>query len=187
MSISSGGPNHYIGEAAVHATIAQLILRGYNPARPLFDHGPSDDFYLTYQGGAKIWRFQVRSKSFNWNPDKDSGNGIHIPLPACVLEKDIGLDFVSAVFWDGFTWWLGLFLPSDLRTLFKRNKIGSWAKPRKNASSGTLTFSFNFKCRANPIMTLDRGRIDVSKHFHHVSGGSWDTHFPHRIKSNVLP
>jgi len=162
MSFSSGGSNHYIGEAAVHATIATLILRGYNPARPLFDHSPLDDFYLSHQGGSRIWRFQVRSKSFIWNSDKDSSSSIGIPLPACVLEEGDGLDFVSAVFWDGRVWWQALFQPSDLRDFHTSNKIGSHARPRKNASSGNLALRFTFKCRTNPVITLDRGRIDVT-------------------------
>lgn len=186
MSYSSGGPNHYIGEAAVHATIAQLIMRGYNPARPLFDHGPSDDFYLSYQGGSRIWRFQVKSISFVWNQKKDSSTSVKLPVPACVLEKDTGLDYVSAVFWDGLVWWLALFPPSDLRKLHKQNGIGSLGKVRGNASSGTLTFRFGFERRANPIVTLNRGKIDVTKHFHHFTNGLWDTQFPHKIKMQKI-
>ena len=54
--------NHYIGLAAEYRVMAELLLRGYNPARTVFDEGI--DILLDY--GAKI---QVRTARPNNNKE----------------------------------------------------------------------------------------------------------------------
>lgn len=188
---------HYQGDAALYAALSQFLIRGYNPAKPLYDEADSDDFWIRNDfGKKKIFRCQARSSGFagkgckkigkkeKWVESSrgDEANGT-IQFPQSVLED--GVDIVVMCLFHKDKFLIGLFDANDIHKLCNEGVGGNTNRERKEKQRPTISFRWSIKIsnintKKNPnIITqvfLSKNK-DVSFHFDQ-RGGKWDEIFP---------
>lgn len=180
---------HYQGDAALYAALSQFLIRGYNPAKPLYDEADSDDFWIRNDfGEKKIFRCQARSSGFGgkgcekigkkemWvlrpKPKGDEANGT-IQFPQSVLEDGVDLVVMCIFHIDRF--FIGLFDADDINKL--RNKGSGGKTNRKEGKQRpTISFRWSIKISENGAKVF-LNKEDVSSHFDQ-RGGKWDELFP---------
>lgn len=168
---------HYRGEAAVHAFVSRLLLRGHNPGRPLFDEGAADDLYVSIRGRKSLFRIQVKSRKIDWHPDGDISYSIKFSMPDEIIHEDSSLDLVAVCFWDQEKWLIGIFDGEDVRMLLSAG-VGSRVK-RKPPHGPEIHFRSIIDLRHERRVSFSS--IDVSHNFRET-GGRWDELFPSRFE-----
>lgn len=167
---------HYRGEAAVHAFVSRLLLRGHNPGRPLFDEGAADDLYVSIRGRKDILRIQVKSRKIEWRVGSVISSSTKFSIPDEIIDDDSSLDVVVICFWDDERWLIGVFDGPDIRSLLS---TGAGCRLKRKPPHGP---EIHFRA----IIDLRNGREvrfsgeDVSRNFRET-GGRWDELFPARI------
>jgi hypothetical protein len=169
---------HYRGEAAVHAFVSRLLLRGHNPGRPLFDEGAADDLYVSVRGRKAVVRVQVKSRKIEWHTGRDISKSITVSIPDEIVDEESSLDLVVVCFWDEERWLIGLFDGSDIRRLLTSG-VGCRVS-RKHPHGPEIHFRTIIDLRAQRRLTFSG--MDVSRHFLEKEG-KWDELFPSRFDS----
>jgi hypothetical protein len=169
---------HYRGEAAVHAFVSRLLLRGHNPGRPLFDEGAADDLYVSVRGRKSLVRVQVKSRKIEWHAGRNISKSITVSIPDEIVNEKSSLDLVVVCFWDEERWLIGLFDGSDIRQLLASG--AGCRVPRKPPHGPEIHF------RTIIDLSIERrlsfSGIDVSRNFQEKTG-KWDEIFPSRFDS----
>ncbi len=168
---------HYRGEAAVHAFVSRLLLRGHNPGRPLFDEGAADDLYVSIRGRKAVFRIQVKSRKIDWHTGGVISSSIKFSVPDEIIDDDSSLDLVAVCFWDEARWLIGIFDGSDFRRLLSAG-VGSRLK-RKPPHGPEIHFRAIIDLRKECRVTFSGE--DVSYNFKE-RGGRWDELFPSRFE-----
>lgn len=166
----------YRGEAAVHAFVSRLLLRGHNPGRPLFDEGAADDLYISMRGRKTIIRVQVKSREIKWHTTKKVTTSTTVSLPASIADEDAPVDLVAVCLWDVERWHIGVFDGTDIRSLLRKN-VGSQVR-RKPPHGPELHFRAIIDLRGVKRVTFSG--IEVTRNFAE-QGGRWDELFPSRF------
>lgn len=167
---------HYRGEAAVHAFVSRLLLRGHNPGRPLFDEGAADDLYVSMRGRKSVMRVQVKSREIKWYKKKRVTTSTKVSMPASIIDDDSPVDLVAVCLWDAEQWHIGVFGGTDIREL-RANGAGSFVK-RKPPHGDEIHFRAIIDMRGAKRVTFSK--VDVTRCFLEREGG-WDELFPSRF------
>ncbi|QTN32267.1 hypothetical protein HZ994_07960 [Akkermansiaceae bacterium] len=155
--------------------MSKLLLRGYNAAKPIFDEGDGDDFWVALKGSSdRIRKIQVKSARLTkW--DKRISMSVKIQMPQSILDGTVNV--VVVALWDEQQSFIGLFDASDVRMLHDSGIGGSINRKKL---THTPHFGFRFKVdlsQASPRVTCGTESRDVTRHFN-WRGGRWDELFP---------
>jgi hypothetical protein len=159
------------GEAMVFSTISRLLLRGYNTARPVFDEGDGDDFWVSLKGSKeRIRRVQVKSAFLNKPAEKQVDP---IQIPQSILDGIV--DIVAIALWDFDQTYIGLFDDGDIRSMTENGNIHPTGRIKP---THTAHFAFRYRLTCNgSIPRIFFGpvkrELDVTHHFT-MDGGRWD-------------
>lgn len=178
---------HYQGDAAIYSAISRLLMRGYNPAKPLYDEADSDDFWIKGPNG-DILRCQAKSATVkNWRKKRINGTweesreskSAGIQLPQSILTG--GVDIIAVCFRIEDQFLVGLFDAEDIAQLHVKEGRGGTSnrKPKNGKISHSETIGFKWSVDYSDIIPKIKfsGGRDVTQHF--VSqGGRWDELFP---------
>ena len=98
----------------VSSTISRLLFRGYNTARPFFDEGDGDDFWVALMGSKDgIRRVQVKFAHLK-KPEKNSPESIvGNQVPQSII-LDGTVDIVAVGLWNLSRTFIGLFDGEDI-------------------------------------------------------------------------
>jgi hypothetical protein len=176
----------YQGDAAIHAAISILLLRGYNSGRPIYDEADSDDFWVRGPEG-KILRCQARSATVkNWRKTRVDkvwmesrwSKSDTIQFPESVLTGGVDI-VVMCILCEG-QFYVGLFNPDDIKQMREEGRGGNTNRRTKDGKLShrpTISFRWSIDFRARQPKFLYSGMMDVSNHFDQ-NGVKWNELFP---------
>lgn len=179
--------NQYQGDAAIHATISRLLMRGYNSGRPIYDENDSDDFWIRGPSG-KVLRCQARSVSVKkWKKVRVNktwceirwSKADNIQFPESILSDGVDIVVMCILHEDRF--FIGLFDTNDITGLREGRRGGATNRKPKNGRLShrpTIGFKWSLDLRGeHPRIYFSKGK-DVTLHFDNHKGGKWDELFP---------
>ncbi len=182
---------HYQGDAALYAALSQFLIRGYNPAKPLYDEADSDDFWIDSRKKNGISRCQARSSGFGRKGCKKIGKkkekwveslkgdeaDATIQFPQSILED--GVDLVVMCLFHKDRFFVGLFDSKDINELLNEGCGGNTNRKEKEKQRPTISFRWSIKT-SDKITKVFLNKKDVSSHFDQRCG-KWDELFPSKF------
>lgn len=132
---------HFRGAAAVHAVAAELLLLGFNVARPDIDKSTGDDLLCICRNSKKVTRVQVRSRHVFLTRSRQGTKSETVKLPQSLLTSEGTSEVVCIALRlpELGCWFLGLFGRSTIGQLALKGK-GSAIARAKYASEGSIDF-----------------------------------------------
>ena len=169
----------------ISSTISRLLLRGYNTARPFFDEGDGDDFWVALKGSKdRIKRIQVKSAFLKTTEIKGSNNIVSIHVPQSILDGTV--DIVAIGLWDWNNTYIGIFDSGDIRDMLKK-QLGYPDNRKKSSHTPHFGFRFTLSIIGN-VPRINCGpkkcEVDVTHHFV-IENGRWDELFPTRFPKST--
>jgi hypothetical protein len=182
----------YQGDAAIHAAISMLLLRGYNSGRPIYDEADSDDLWIRGPEG-NVLRCQARSAAVKkwkkvrvnkvWKETRWS-KADNIQFPESVLAD--GVDLVAMCILSEERFFVGIFDADDIRILRKEGIGGNTNRKPKNGKlthRPTIGFKWSIDLRGEKPKFLFANGRDVTCHFDQ-NGEKWNELFPLKWPKN---
>jgi hypothetical protein len=173
------------GESMVYSVISRLLLRGYNSAKPIFDEGDGDDFWVALKGSKDpIRRIQVKSLYLKKSEKEKNTESFEakIQIPQSILDGAV--DIVVIGLWNFNHTFIGLFDGTDIRTILKNGIGGTINRKTKTPHSPHFSFRFTVSIIGTiPKITCTK-KLNVTHHFT-MENGRWDELFPTRFPKST--